>query len=135
VKSNLIVFVASLSDYNKLLYEDHKTNRMEDSLTTFEEIINNSFFKNSTIVLLLNKYDIFKEKIDKFPLQEYFPEYKGGNEESAYEFIKQMYLDKDCNGHSREIIVNKFVATNNIESIKGDLKDILNKLENIFSKE
>jgi hypothetical protein len=73
----MLVFIAALSDYNKKCYEDDSTNRLEESLQVFDEVINNSFFKNSTIVLLLNKFDVFSEKIKTVPLSDYFTDYKG----------------------------------------------------------
>eukprot|EP00005_Dracoamoeba_jomungandri_P003018 CAMPEP_0174261046 /NCGR_PEP_ID=MMETSP0439-20130205/11200_1 /TAXON_ID=0 /ORGANISM="Stereomyxa ramosa, Strain Chinc5" /LENGTH=260 /DNA_ID=CAMNT_0015345457 /DNA_START=46 /DNA_END=825 /DNA_ORIENTATION=+ len=38
-----IIYVASLSEYNQVLEEDGKTNRMKESLHLFDEIINNEW--------------------------------------------------------------------------------------------
>jgi len=58
-----VLFVASISDYNQTLYEDEKTNRMMEALSLFEEICNSRWFKNTAMILFLNKRDIFAEKI------------------------------------------------------------------------
>ena len=52
---------------------------MHDSLALFNEIVNHHAFVNSTVVLFLNKVDLFATKIKKVPLTVCFPEYKGMN--------------------------------------------------------
>lgn len=52
-------------------------NRMHESLHLFNSICNHKFFSSSSIVLFLNKTDIFSEKINKVPLTACFPNYKG----------------------------------------------------------
>lgn len=51
---------------------------MVESLVLFESVINSRWFMRTSIVLLLNKTDIFMEKIKRVPLEKYFPEYTGG---------------------------------------------------------
>jgi guanine nucleotide-binding protein G(i) subunit alpha len=87
-----IIYVASLSEYNQKCYEDDMTNRMLESLEVFEELLNSELFKGIPILLLLNKLDIFTQKIAKKDLSCVFPEYKGGNDvEASIEFIKEKY--------------------------------------------
>jgi guanine nucleotide-binding protein G(i) subunit alpha len=50
---------------------------MHDSMQTFEEIVNNKWFKDKSIVLFLNKSDLFQEKIRQTPITVCFPEYQG----------------------------------------------------------
>lgn len=52
-------------------------NRMYESLKLFDSICNNKWFTNTSIILFLNKKDIFEEKIKKSPLSICFPEYTG----------------------------------------------------------
>jgi len=131
-QANMLVYIAALSDYNKKCYEDDSSNRLEESLQVFDDVINNNFFKNSTIVLLLNKYDVFSEKIKSVPLSEFFPDFKdGGDVEKAYNFIVGMYKDKDKSIDSREIIVARMVATEKTDSIKETLKYVLGKIDEI----
>lgn len=52
-------------------------NRMHESLTLFDSICNNKFFVDTSIILFLNKKDLFGEKITKSPLSICFPEYTG----------------------------------------------------------
>ena len=50
---------------------------MEESLKLFESIINNRWFSETSVILFLNKKDLFEEKIGTSPLTICFPEYSG----------------------------------------------------------
>jgi len=52
-------------------------NRMMDSMRLFDSICNNKWFTDTSIILFLNKKDLFEEKIKKSPLTVCFPEYTG----------------------------------------------------------
>ena len=52
-------------------------NRMQESLKLFDSICNNKWFTDTSIILFLNKKDLFDEKIKKSPLTICFPEYTG----------------------------------------------------------
>ena len=58
----------------------------------------------------------------------------GGDVDKAFNFIVQMYKDKDKSVDSREIIVTKMIATEKTDSIKDTLKFILTKLDEINNK-
>ena len=51
---------------------------MMESLVLFESIVNSRWFLRTSIILFLNKIDVFRTKLPKVPLQRYFPDY-GGN--------------------------------------------------------
>jgi len=57
-----LIFLCAISEYDQVLYEDDKTNRMEESLNLFEQHINNDYFKDRQIFLVFNKIDLFKKK-------------------------------------------------------------------------
>lgn len=52
-------------------------NRMHESLHLFNSICNHRFFALTSIVLFLNKKDLFEEKIKKVHLSICFPDYDG----------------------------------------------------------
>ena len=58
-----VIFVAAISEYDQKLFEDASTNRMVEALDLFEDICNNAFFVKSSLILFLNKRDLFEEKI------------------------------------------------------------------------
>lgn len=51
---------------------------MHESMKLFDSICNNKWFTETSIILFLNKKDLFEEKITKSPLTICFPEYTGG---------------------------------------------------------
>ncbi|KAK0558007.1 Guanine nucleotide-binding protein alpha-2 subunit [Tilletia horrida] len=73
-----IIFCVALSEYDQVLLEESGQNRMAESLVLFESVVNSRWFLRTSIILFLNKIDIFKVKIPKQPLQKFFPEYSGG---------------------------------------------------------
>ncbi|KZS94899.1 guanine nucleotide binding protein, alpha subunit [Sistotremastrum niveocremeum HHB9708] len=73
-----IIFCTALSEYDQVLLEESSQNRMAESLVLFESVINSRWFMRTSIILFLNKIDVFKQKLPKVPLERYFPEYTGG---------------------------------------------------------
>ncbi|KAK7051279.1 hypothetical protein VNI00_004779 [Paramarasmius palmivorus] len=66
--ASLVIFVASLSEYDQVLAE-------EDS-----------------VVLLLNKKDVLERKIEISPINKYFPDYVGGTDvDAACEYFKDRF--------------------------------------------
>ncbi len=60
---NAVIFVAALSEYDQVLAEAKRHNRMIESLSLFESVVKNAHFADTSILLFLNKKDIFAEKI------------------------------------------------------------------------
>ena len=96
--------------FNKVLVEDETTNRMHESLRLFDSICNNKWFVNTSIILFLNKKDLFAEKIPRSSLRftcfcsfgllticiqcrKCFPEYQGKDEYTeASEYIQAQFV-------------------------------------------
>ena len=53
----------------------------------FEEFASSPWFAKASIILLLNKIDVFKNKLPFRPLERYQPEYTGQDINSAAKFI------------------------------------------------
>ncbi|KAI9448638.1 G-protein alpha subunit [Lactarius psammicola] len=73
-----IIFCTALSEYDQVLLEERDQNRMAESLVLFESVVNSRWFLRTSIILFLNKIDVFRRKLSKIPLDNYFPEYTGG---------------------------------------------------------
>jgi len=58
-----VIFVAALSEYDQTLAEAKRHNRMMEALNLFESVVKNANFADTSIMLFLNKKDIFAEKI------------------------------------------------------------------------
>lgn len=53
---------------------------MMESLVLFDSVVNSRWFMRTSIILFLNKVDLFKQKLGRSPLANYFPDYSGGND-------------------------------------------------------
>ena len=62
-----VIFVAALNEYDQVLYEDGRTQRMAESIKLFDEIANSQWFSKTSIILFLNKSDLFREKLFRIP--------------------------------------------------------------------
>ncbi|KAI5474987.1 guanine nucleotide-binding protein alpha subunit [Pseudohyphozyma bogoriensis] len=99
---NVLIFVVAISEYNQMLYEvrltpfpshlpaltdasrldlgqDEMVSRMTESETLWDSISNSRWFKRTTIILFLNKIDIFQAKLPMYKFSDFNPDYKGPN--------------------------------------------------------
>lgn len=80
-----------------MLIASYLQNRMDESLDLFQSVINSRWFLRTSIILFLNKIDVFKQKLPKVPLDKYFNEYTGGadvNKAAKYILWRFMQLNK-----------------------------------------
>nr|EAL24192.1 guanine nucleotide binding protein, alpha transducing 3 [Homo sapiens] len=125
-----IIFCAALSAYDMVLVEDEEVNRMHESLHLFNSICNHKYFSTTSIVLFLNKKDIFQEKVTKVHLSICFPEYTGPNTfEDAGNYIKNQFLDLNLKKEDKEIYSHMTCATDtqNVKFVFDAVTDIIIK--------
>lgn len=125
-----VLFVAALSEYNQVLYEDECQNRMVESLQLFDEIVNSKYFKETSMILFLNKRDVFAEKIEQHPLADWFPEFAGVGSntfEAAAGWIKEQFEIRNLDPASKTIYTHVTCATdtNNVTAVFSAVKDII----------
>ncbi|WVR07038.1 hypothetical protein IAU60_004077 [Kwoniella sp. DSM 27419] len=88
-----LVFLIAISEYDQKLYEDETVNRMQEAMTLFESVANSRWFTKTSIILFLNKIDIFRAKLPVSPLSNTFPEYRGGaNYDAACSFLLEKFV-------------------------------------------
>jgi len=107
-----LLFVAALSGYDQCLVEDKTANQMQEALMLFESILSLPWFRKSSIILFLNKMDLFKEKIVDSPIHDYFPDYSGDDADvqAGQEYFARKF--KGLNrSQDREIYVHYTNAT------------------------
>ncbi|KAE9555493.1 hypothetical protein FO519_001261 [Halicephalobus sp. NKZ332] len=116
----MLLFVAALSDYDLYETEDPSQNRLTANRYIFKTIVQSSFFKNSAIVLFLNKYDTFQEKIVYSPLSRFYPEYKGGHDkEKASEFLGAFFKRHVRDQYKFFMFFTTAVDTRNVDLMFG----------------
>jgi len=122
-----VVFVAAISEYDQMCYEDLETNRLDEALGLFKDTLKSKWLSKCHTILFLNKRDLFQEKIKKTPMKTHFADYEGGdNYELAVEYIKNQFLAQNENKEIR-IFVHVTCATdqNNVSFTFAAVSDIL----------
>ncbi|WKY14308.1 hypothetical protein Q1695_000114 [Nippostrongylus brasiliensis] len=72
-----ILFMVASNEYDQVILEDRRTNRVVESRSVFETIVNNRAFSNVSIILFMNKSDLLKEKVPKSDIRQYFSDFTG----------------------------------------------------------
>lgn len=106
-----ILFVLAISEYDQMLFEDEKVNRMHESIILFDSLCNSKWFLNTPFILFLNKIDLFESKLSKSPLRKYFPDYTGKatDLDEAVKFFEKIFLN--LNATKKPIYVHRTCAT------------------------
>ncbi|XP_050951293.1 guanine nucleotide-binding protein subunit alpha-15.1 isoform X1 [Labeo rohita] len=124
-----LIFLASLSEYDQVLEENNKENRMKESLSLFYTTIHSPWFATASIILFLNKMDILEEKVKASDLKTYFTGFNGkkGDTDDAMDYISELYLEQSLNRttRARKYIYRHFTCatdTDNIRKVFDDVK-------------
>lgn len=125
-----IIFCVALSGYDLILAEDEEMNRMIESMKLFDSICNSKWFVSTSIILFLNKKDLFEEKIVRSPLAICFPEYTGPNTyEDASMYIRIKFENLNKRKDQKEIYTHFTCATDttNIQFVFDAVTDVIIK--------
>jgi len=81
---NVVLFLAAISGYDQGLLEDRHGNQMTEALMLFEQIANSRYFDQASLILFLNKMDLFREKMRSgiSPISRYFSDYTSGTRDT-----------------------------------------------------
>lgn len=138
-----IIFVAALSGYDMILFEDANQNRLTESVEVFTTTFSNKVFAETNCILFLNKLDLFETKVQTSPISKYHDEYEGfaaAHPEKddlvvvGKEFICSLYENAFKNGtneansdKTRNIYSHYTTATdtNNIKLVFGVVNDFI----------
>lgn len=133
-----VIFVAAISEFDQVLFEDNSTNRMTEALQLFGDIITphsstGKWFVETDIILFLNKSDLFEEKI-KSKTIESVPEFSdctaGNDYEAGCKYFEQKFRaagDAEGGQGSQDIHVHVTNATNteNVNLVFNSCKQII----------
>ncbi|TFY75110.1 hypothetical protein EWM64_g8902, partial [Hericium alpestre] len=96
-----IIFLAPISAFDQYLEEDPRTNRIDDSLQLFTAICTNKLLKNSSLVLMLNKTDLLKKKLQAgLEVKKYITSY--GDRPNRYEDAAEYFRAHFVQVHKRK---------------------------------
>jgi hypothetical protein len=72
-----MIFFVALDSYDQMMEEDSNMNRMADSIELFKCIVDNPILSEASIILFLNKKDLYEKKVKTIRISDYFPDYTG----------------------------------------------------------
>ncbi|EAU93646.2 guanine nucleotide-binding protein alpha-2 subunit [Coprinopsis cinerea okayama7 len=111
-----ILFLVSLSGYDQCLVEDKDANQMQDAMTIWDSICHSQWFKQTSIILFLNKNDLFEQKVPQSDIKNFFPDYDGepGDAKAGRDYFKKRFArlaQKAGRSKEREIYIHITTAT------------------------
>jgi hypothetical protein len=102
-----------------------------ESINLFEYICNNAYFNKSSIILFLNKKDLFEDKIKTSNIIDYFPDYTGepNNYEDGVNFFLEKFLSRNYSSAIHQIYYHITCATDtrNIHVVFNACKEMILK--------
>jgi GTPase SAR1 family protein len=124
-----VLFLVGVSEYDQTLFEDDTENRLTESLTLFNEICNSKWFTDTSMILFLNKIDIFRYKIEekKVPITVCFADYAGENTyEACLDFIQKQFIALNKNPNKAVYpYLTQATNTENVKFVFEAIKDTL----------
>lgn len=127
-----IIFLAPISGFDETLAEDPTVNRLEDSILLWKSIVSNPLLQNAQTVLFLNKFDLFKAKLDAgIQFGQHVVSY--GNRpnisENASNYLRKKFasLHKQCSPLPRVLYchLTSAIDSQSTQSILGNVRDMV----------
>ncbi|KAK0224514.1 heterotrimeric G-protein alpha subunit, GPA2-like protein [Armillaria nabsnona] len=114
-----ILFLVSLSGYDQCLVEDKDANQMQDAMTIWDSICHSQWFKRTSIILFLNKNDLFEKKIPHSDIKTFFPDFDGdvGDVRAGCDYFKRRFsklATKARRHREREVYIHITTATDTV---------------------
>ncbi|MEQ2194514.1 Guanine nucleotide-binding protein G(i) subunit alpha-2 [Xenoophorus captivus] len=125
-----IIFCVALSAYDLVLAEDEEMVSLADFKMTANLLHSLVLRKETSIILFLNKMDLFEKKIEHSPLTICFPEYSGlNNYKEAAAYIQSKFEDLNKKKDTKEIYTHFTCATDteNVQFVFDAVTDVIIK--------
>ncbi|GAA5821134.1 hypothetical protein JCM10212_006432 [Sporobolomyces blumeae] len=123
----LLLFVASISEYDQYLFEDESQPRLTETLALWEGIASSPWFRKTPIVLFLNKTDILEAKVAANPqsIPKFLPLYTGSP--SDVHSIKMYLLSrfKALHRHRDRTLYTHFTCATDTQAIRPILAAVM----------
>jgi len=125
-----VIFIAALNEFDQVLFEDPEVNRMIEAIELFTEICNMRYFEKSSMILFLNKKDLFEQKILTTSISSvsFFSDYEGPSHDysQSVEYFLHKFLK--ANRNSNRAIYHHITCatdTKNVELVFDACRDII----------
>ena len=121
-----VIFVIGLTEYNQTLAEDANVNRLQESIQLFDSIVNSRWFIRSSIIFFMNKTDLFRDRLKRFPLELYYSDYvHGADSKKAAKFILLQFLELNHQNLKIYPHYTNATDTSQIKAVFTAIKDTL----------
>lgn len=126
-----VMFVAAISEFDQVLYEDEHTNRVTEALALFDEISNCEWFRNTAMILFLNKRDLFATKIETLDITnsacEELHSFTGNcrSFEETTEFIQNLFVGLNRTDNQTYAHITCATDSENVEHVFNDVKEVI----------
>ncbi|KAF7325088.1 hypothetical protein MKEN_00551700 [Mycena kentingensis (nom. inval.)] len=100
---NALIFLAPISTFDQFLEEDPLTNRLSDSVQLLVSITTNVLLKSAQLILLLNKTDVLRRKLEAgIQIRDYITSY--GNRPNNFATAAEYFRSHFLSAHKRKEI-------------------------------
>ncbi|KAF2734262.1 G-alpha-domain-containing protein [Polyplosphaeria fusca] len=104
-----LIYTVDVSTYDRPFYGQPSESQLLEDFATFESWANSPKFSGSSIILLLNNFSRFREKLQHLPLQTFFPDYVASSTRSDPNSPSN---DDEEETAARQYILNRFKDVN-----------------------
>ncbi|GLD49341.1 guanine nucleotide-binding protein G(o) subunit alpha-like protein [Lates japonicus] len=126
----VVLFVVALSSYDMTLMENPSVNQLQESLELFASICTNTVFNSTSLILFMNKTDLFREKIlhSGRHLRFYLSSYAGadGDVDAAAHHITAMF--SSCNSSPDKPVYHHFTTATDTTNIQVVLHMVIDQI-------
>ncbi|KAK3815977.1 MAG: guanine nucleotide-binding protein alpha-1 subunit [Linnemannia gamsii] len=107
-----IIFMSAISAFDQGCDDNPNLNRLQDCLMLFNEIANHKLFLHTSMIVFLNKIDIFQRKLQSGTMvNQYFTDYNGPNDYfSTTVFFQYRFLEQ-CKDLQKQVYTHFTHAT------------------------
>jgi hypothetical protein len=116
-------YFASLPGYDTPNPIDPNKTNLDESLEVWETTVKNPQFSHCSLTLIMNKFDLFKEKISRGGFSKQFPEYQGDelNPNDCASYIVSLYRNRAPKERTVYSHITSAINTRMIEIIFEDM--------------
>ncbi|XP_076853520.1 guanine nucleotide-binding protein G(o) subunit alpha-like [Brachyhypopomus gauderio] len=123
-----VMFVVALTGYDRTVPQNPSLNCLQESLELFTSICNNTFFRKASLILFMNKTDLFCQKIihSGRHLRLYYPEFKGPDCDvnAAAHHLTSLFLERST--ASGKPVFPHFTNATHTSAVRQVLNVVLN---------
>ncbi|KAI6220864.1 Guanine nucleotide-binding proteinalpha-13 subunit [Aphelenchoides fujianensis] len=123
-----LIFTLAISEFDQF-YEDERGKHVQPlkhGLELLKEVASDARFKDTLLFVFLNETDIFKEKLIRYNLVDFFVAFEGNSEKDALSFMKQLAVDA-CAEHSEKLHLF-FTTAVNTRKMHKVLNEVFKKI-------